>query len=69
VGDHAKRLLAREAILLLRDGRADRGREQVGHQGGFARAGNAADDGQAAGGNRDIEALEVAQRSLLEADP
>ena len=67
--DGGERFLAREAVLLLRDRRADRRGEEVGHQRGFAGAGDAAHDRQAADGDLHVEALEVAQRSILEADP
>ena len=69
VRDGGERFLAREAILLLRDGRADRRCEQVGDQRGLAGAGHAAHDRQAADGDLHVEALEVAQRGVLEADP
>ena len=69
MGDRPERFLAREAVLLLGDGRANRGREQVGDQRGLTGAGHAAHDGQAADGDLDVEALEVAERSVLQPDP
>ena len=69
VGDDVRGFLAVQAVLLLGDRQLGCGRDQVGHQRALARAGDAADDREAAGREGDVEVLEVAERSLLQADP
>jgi hypothetical protein len=69
MGDDGEGFFACQTILFLGDGRANRRSEEIGNKGGFTSAGDAANDGESADGNLDVEALQVTECGILQTDP